>query len=89
MDYDEVKELSELYELQDLVADSQRQLLVRLSGLTAIMGAGDPTKSSPQDLQVFRSRLLDAIGALAIHRSLAGSLAESYKKSEATSSVAP
>ena len=62
MDYDEVKEFSELYELQDLVADSQRQLLVRLSGLTAmIAGAGgDPTKASAQDLQVFRSRLLDA-----------------------------
>ena len=49
MDYDEVKELSELYELQDLVVGSQRQLLDRLAGLSAIMGAGeggDPTKSA-------------------------------------------
>jgi hypothetical protein len=90
MDYDEVKELSELYELQDLVADSQRQLLVRVSGLTAIIGAGgDPTKSSPQDLQVFRSRLLDALGGLGVHQQLAGSLADAYKKREPTSSAAP
>ena len=82
MDYDEVKEFGELYELQDLVADSQRQLLVRLSGLTAmIAGAGgDPTKATAQDLQVFRSRLLDSIGALTIHRSLADSLTKNYQK---------
>ena len=83
MDYEEVKELSELYELQDLVADSQRELLVRLSGLTAIVGAGaggDPTKSSPRDLQVFRSRLLDALGAVSVHKSLASALAEGYRK---------
>ena len=87
MDYDEVKELSELYELQELVTDSQRQLLVRLSGLTAIAAGGDPTKSSPQDLQVFRSRLLDTIGALSIHRSLARALADGYKKTEPTSAA--
>jgi hypothetical protein len=89
MDYDEVKEFSELYELQDLVADSQRQLLVRLSGLTAVIAGagGDPTKASAQDLQVFRSRLLDSIGALTIHRSLAGQLADGYKKREPTSAA--
>ena len=87
MDYDEVKEFSELYELQDLVTDSQRQMLTRLSGLTAIIAGagGDPTKATAPDLQVFRSRLLDTIGALAIHRELAGQLAEGYKKREPTS----
>lgn len=55
MDYDEVKEFSELYELQDLVTDSQRQLLVRLSGLTAmIAGAGgDPRRPAPRICRSF------------------------------------
>jgi hypothetical protein len=85
MDYDDVKELSELYELQDLVVGSQRQLLDRLAGLSAIMGAGeggDPTKSAAQDLQVFRSRLLDARGAVSVHRSLAAGLADAYRMRE-------
>jgi hypothetical protein len=85
MDYDEVKELSELYELQDLVVGSQRQLLERLAGLSAIMGAGeggDPTRSAAQDLQVFRSRLLDARGAVGVHRSLGVGLADAYRTRE-------
>ena len=55
MDDNDVKDLSELYELQELVVGSQRQLLDRLAGLSAIMGAGeggDPTKSAAQDLKV-------------------------------------
>jgi hypothetical protein len=85
MDYDEVKEYSELYELQDLVITSQRQLLAQLSGLLALLSAGeggDPMKSSSPDLQVFRSRLLDALGATGIHQSMARTLSGAYREME-------
>jgi hypothetical protein len=88
MEYSDVKELNELYEMQDLVVDSQRRLVSSLSGLLAVIGGGggDPTKSRPQDLEAFRARLLDAMGAATVHKSLARALADEYEKAEARQS---
>jgi hypothetical protein len=89
MEYADVKEYNELYELQDVVVESQRALVARLSGLLAFIGGsegGDPSKSRAQDLEAFRTRVLDAIGAAYIHKSLARSLADEYKKAEARQS---
>lgn len=81
MDYGEVRDLNDLYEVQDLVTTSQRHLLERLAGLLAIVNeSGDPTKASHQDLEVFRGRLLDTLGAHYIHENLAKALLAQYRK---------
>ena len=83
MEYADVKAYAELYELQDLVTDSQRQLIGRLPSLSALflMSEGaDAMRSRSQDLEALRARLIESLGAVVIHRELAGQLVEGYKR---------
>ena len=76
MEYADVKAYNELYELQDVVVDSQRALLARLSGLLAFIGASegaDPTKSRAQDSEACRTRGLRCDWSR-IHSQVAGPL---------------
>jgi hypothetical protein len=87
MEYDEVRTYAELYELQGLVTESQQRLIVQLANLTAIAFSGeggDPHRSRPRDLEVFRLRVLDAAGAVSVHRTLAGQLVEAYRATAAS-----
>lgn len=90
MNYAQVREYSELYDLQALVAESQQRLIGQLANLSAIVfggEGGDPYRLKPRDLEVFRLRVLDAAGAVAVHKVLARQLADAYKQATSTSGV--
>jgi len=83
MDYADVKEYSELYELQDLVVESQNQLIARLPGLSLLSfmtAGGDPVRGRSQDVEAVRARVIESIGAVTIHRTLALQLVDAYKQ---------
>jgi hypothetical protein len=83
MEYADVKTYSELYELQDLVVESQRELVRRLPSLSSLIlmnEGGDALRTRSQDLEAVRARLIESIGAVALHRELAIQLADAYKR---------
>jgi hypothetical protein len=83
MDFADVKAYAEIYDLQELVVDGQRQLLARITDVTGRLFAGedgDPAKMKPQELEAFRTRVLDAIGGVKIHKMLASQLVKAYKQ---------
>jgi hypothetical protein len=83
MAFADVKAYAEIYDLQDLVVGDQRQQLVRISDVTArLFGGenGDPTLMRPAELETFRSRVLDALGAAATHKTLSAQLLQAYKE---------
>jgi hypothetical protein len=83
MPFDDVKEYAELYELQDLVATGQRQQMARVADVTArVFGGkkGDPMLMRPAELEEFRGRVLDALGAVTIHKMLVTQLAKAYQE---------
>ena len=56
MNYAQVREYSELYDLQALVVESQQRLIGQLANLSAIVfggEGGDPYRLKPRDLEVF------------------------------------
>ena len=82
MQYAEVQQYSELYQLQDLVVASQYRLLERLprlTGLSLMSEAGDDPPR-PQDLDGARAALMESTGAVSIHRELAVQLASAYRR---------
>jgi hypothetical protein len=83
MAFADVKAYAEIYDLQDLVVADQRQQFVRLSEVTARLFAGDkedPTMLRGAELETFRSRILDALGAATMHKTLAVQLVKAYKE---------
>lgn len=83
MAFADVKAYAEIYELQDLVVTDQRQQFGRISDVTArLLGGekGDPHLMRPAEVEAFRSRILDALGAAATHRSLTTALVKAYKR---------
>jgi len=83
MTYADVRAYAELYDFQDLFVEGQRQVVERLAGLSAVMyggEGGDPMRSRPRDLEVFRLRVLDAMGAMELHRTLATQLVAAYQR---------
>jgi hypothetical protein len=83
MDFTDVKAYAEIYDIQDLVLDGQRQQVSRIADVTARLYAGqdgDPTKMSRPELETFRGRLLDALGAISIHKMLSTQLVAGYKR---------
>jgi hypothetical protein len=79
MDYAEVQKYAGLYELQNLFAVQQRQVLVRLASALAVRGAGDPHMAAPRDLELFRQQVLELRAGL-IERQLGQGLSEAYGK---------
>lgn len=80
MDYAEVRRYSELYALQDIVDDRQRDLLARLPKLGIIaqaMGSGDP-EGYVQDLQDRRADVAEIQSALDGYIDLVEALAMEY-----------
>jgi hypothetical protein len=72
MDYGRVRELSRVYEAQDLFVSQQTQNLARLSAAMAVLSAsGDPQRSEPADMRVFRDEVLRLRADLYIQRQLA------------------
>lgn len=83
MTFEDVKQYAEIYDLQDLVMTGQRQQLARISEVTARMFGGkneDPTLMRGAELEAFRTRVLDALGALSIHKVLTARLVNAYQK---------
>lgn len=83
MAFADVKAYAEIYDLQDLVVADQRQQFARLSDVTARLFGGeneDPTLLRGAELETLRSRILDALGAAAIHKTLAAQLLQAYKQ---------
>jgi hypothetical protein len=81
MDYEEVRKYSSLYEYQELVEATQRDLLARLPGLGIIsqaMDSGDP-EGYVQDLQDKRADVAELNAALFIYIGLAHALADAYR----------
>jgi hypothetical protein len=81
MDYAEVQKYAGLYELQNLFAVQQRQVLGRLASALAVLGAGDPHTAAPRDLELFRQHVLGLRADLIIERQLGQGLSEAYGKS--------
>ncbi len=83
MDYALVRGYADVFTFQETFADLQRQLMLRLSGALAILGAsgGDPTKASAKDLETFRSELLAMRAALYMIEQLGSKLSERYRDS--------
>jgi hypothetical protein len=82
MDYADVKGYAELYSFQELFVAEQHRLVEQIASLTAVLYGGkdgDPTRLRPRDLEVFRLRVLDATGAIDLHRRLAAQLVAAYK----------
>lgn len=83
MDFADVKTYAEIYDLQELVAENQRQQVARVADVMARLFAGeggDPLKMRPPELEAFRGRLMDALGAITVHKSLAQQLAAHYTR---------
>lgn len=83
MAFADVKAYAEIYELQELVVTDQRAQFGRISDVTArLLGGekGDPHLMRPAEVEAFRSRILDALGAAATHRSLTTALVKAYKR---------
>jgi hypothetical protein len=83
MAFEDVKAYAEIYDLQDLVVADQRLQFVKLSEVTARLFSGekeDPALMRGAQLDTFRSRLLDALGAAAIHKTFAVQLEKAYKR---------
>jgi hypothetical protein len=61
----------------------QRQQIVRISDVTARLYGGeneDPTLMQPAEREIFRARILDALGAATIQKTLATQLVKAYKE---------
>jgi hypothetical protein len=84
MDFDDVREYSEVYELQSLVVESQNRIMERISGIGALMYGlsreGTPQEREQQDLVALRTRALDGLGAVGLHLGLARQLIEDSAK---------
>ena len=81
MAFADVKAYAEIYDLQDMVVAGQRQQLVRVADVTArLFGGenGDPYLMKPAELEAFRGRVLDALGAVTIHKMIAAQLVKAY-----------
>ena len=83
MEYSEVQDYSRLYGAQQLFADRQAQMLERIAGALAIMGAGDPHSAPVRDLELFRQQVLALRGGLAILQQLGRQLAGLYGEAAA------
>jgi hypothetical protein len=83
MPFADVKAYAEIYDLQDLVVSYQREQFARISDVTARLLAGekgDPHLMRPAEVEAFRSRILDALGAASTHKSLSLQLAKAYTR---------
>ena len=80
MDYEYVRELSRIYEAQDLFVGQQRQDLARLSSAMAVLSTGDdPTRAQAEDLRRFRAEVVGLRAQLFIQRQLAERLEALYE----------
>jgi hypothetical protein len=83
MDFGDVQAYAEIYDLQDFVVQRQYEQLTRIADvMSRLYGGedGDPMKMRPPELEAFRSRVLDALGALTIHKSLVEGLVKAYQR---------
>ena len=79
MPYSEVQRYSLLYDLQDLLTEQARTMLVQLSEASAFLSADfNPDKPNPEDWQAFRERVLRLRSMLGIHEQMAKGLNERY-----------
>lgn len=83
MTFADVKAYAEIYDIQDLVVTNQRQQIARISDVTSRLFGGkndDPALMRGDELEAFRSRVLDALGAVTVHKSIATQLVKAYQK---------
>jgi hypothetical protein len=80
MDYDRVRDLSGVYEAQELFVEQQRRALGRLSAALAILATGDdPTTAAAADLHTFRSEVLGLRAELYMQQQLAARVLSLYE----------
>jgi len=80
MDYGEVQKYASSYAGQDLYATLQRRALDQVATALAIMSAGDPTKASRADMELFRTQVLELRGEVYILQQIGKSVSEGYRK---------
>lgn len=84
MDFEDVREYSEVYELQALVVDSQNRVMERVAGIGALFYGltreGNQPDRERLDLEALRSRALDSLGGIGIHIELVNQLVEDYAR---------
>lgn len=78
MDYGEVQGYSQLYAVQEVYADQQRESVRRIAEVLAVLSEGDPHQAAPQDLEQFRQGVRALLGALHIEEQLGQRLVELY-----------
>lgn len=81
MEYEEVREVSNLYEVQELVVEQQRRSLDRLSRAMGLFETdGDPRKSPREELLDFRREVRAMRSELDVERQVAERLAALYER---------
>jgi hypothetical protein len=80
MRYEEVKEYSELYAVQELFSTQQRQAVQLVADAIGIAVGEDPTKASKEELLRFRDRLRALKANLFVINQMGSQLVESYRK---------
>jgi hypothetical protein len=80
MTYEQVKDYSELYGLQDLFMGQQRKAIDLVSNAITIVAGGDPNKAPKEDLVQFRQQLLALRSNIFVTEQLGVQLTEAYRK---------
>ena len=80
MDYDEVEQYSELYNMQQLFDQQQRKAVDLVATSITIVASGfDPTTANPQDLADFRRRVMLLQSNLLVTEQLGEQLTKGYQ----------
>lgn len=81
MDYGEVERYARVYGLQQLFDDMQRRTVEAVALSLSGLGSGtDPTQASPDDLKVFRQRVLELRALAFLQQQLAERLVRRYEE---------
>jgi hypothetical protein len=80
MSYDQVREYSELYNMQQLFEQQRKAVDLVGDSIAWISEAFDPTKAKPQDMERFRDGLMRLRSNLAVTEDLGGTLLDAYRK---------
>ena len=80
MQYSEVQKYARVYDQQELYETRQRQTLVQVAVVFAILGSGDPHKAPIEDIRLFRSRLLDLKASVFLQEQFAQHLVNTYRE---------
>jgi hypothetical protein len=79
MAFEDVQRYAQVYALQELLQEQMRRTIEQVSGAIAIVGrAAEPGRTSPDDLRLFRQRVLELLGQVILTNQLADGLMRRY-----------